>query len=236
MEKLHSYQGWGGRMHEWRDQIRERYANWREQHPETVIELIKKGARPSPSSDAYSHIYRSQFEFIFMDFLFKSMALAMAATLSERSDLKGEQINLNYSNRLQCSMANFIAWKSCLIVVSPRLKDQDSHGTGESVSGRDGHRVFVRCRNCVRVADTVEHWRATSTHDSGVGTVAAGWILSHANSGLAERSMSTEYGPTTSVYRFIVDWNIYWWVIHSQTGNALLTFPRCHPLTLPLSS
>lgn len=61
MEKLHSYQGWGGRVHEWRDQIRERYANWREEHPETVIELIKKGARPSRSSDEYSHIYRSLF-------------------------------------------------------------------------------------------------------------------------------------------------------------------------------
>lgn len=63
MEKLHSYQGWGGRLHEWRDDIKVRYANWREEHPETLIELVKKTAREQVVASAndpndYSHIYR----------------------------------------------------------------------------------------------------------------------------------------------------------------------------------
>lgn len=61
MEKLHTYQGWGGRIHELRDTIRERYTNWREEHPETVLELIKKGGRTASETqqtDEYSHIYR----------------------------------------------------------------------------------------------------------------------------------------------------------------------------------
>lgn len=63
MEKLHSYQGWGGRFHEWRDDLRARYDNWREEHPETVIELVKKVAREKAAysgeaTDDYSHVYR----------------------------------------------------------------------------------------------------------------------------------------------------------------------------------
>lgn len=65
MEKLHSYQGWGGRMHEWRDDLRARYANWRESNPETVIELVKKKAREGVAAtaaendpDDFSHLYR----------------------------------------------------------------------------------------------------------------------------------------------------------------------------------
>lgn len=68
MEKLHSYQGWGGRFHEWRDDIRVRYANWREENPETVIELVKKVAieRATAGSDPddFSHIYK----YIFISF------------------------------------------------------------------------------------------------------------------------------------------------------------------------
>lgn len=45
MEKLHSYQGWSGRYNEWRENIRVRYSNWREEHPETIFELVKKVAR-----------------------------------------------------------------------------------------------------------------------------------------------------------------------------------------------
>lgn len=62
MEKLHSYQGWGGRIHEWRDDIKVRYENWRETHPETLIELVKKTARQQATEnsdpDDFSHIYR----------------------------------------------------------------------------------------------------------------------------------------------------------------------------------
>ncbi|XP_035778314.1 proton-associated sugar transporter A-like [Anopheles albimanus] len=33
MEKLHEYQGWSGRWHEWRTGVRQRCETWREQHP-----------------------------------------------------------------------------------------------------------------------------------------------------------------------------------------------------------
>lgn len=63
MEKLHAYQGWGGRFHEWKDDLRARYDNWREEHPETLIELVKKVATEQAdhggATDDYSHIYRS---------------------------------------------------------------------------------------------------------------------------------------------------------------------------------
>lgn len=70
MEKLHSYQGWSGRYHEWRENLRVRYANWREEHPETFFELVKKVARdqghpsagqrdpPDEKDDEFSHINR----------------------------------------------------------------------------------------------------------------------------------------------------------------------------------
>lgn len=63
MEKLHSYQGWGGRFHEWKDDLKARYDNWREDHPETLIELVKKVTSEQTehgggATDDYSHIYR----------------------------------------------------------------------------------------------------------------------------------------------------------------------------------
>lgn len=60
MEKLHSYQGLIGRVHEWRDQLRERYTNWRQENPESGIELLKKTIQTDKSNDDadYSHIYR----------------------------------------------------------------------------------------------------------------------------------------------------------------------------------
>lgn len=52
-------------MHEWRDDLRARYANWRESNPETVIELVKKKAREGVAAteaendpDDFSHLYR----------------------------------------------------------------------------------------------------------------------------------------------------------------------------------
>lgn len=62
MDKLHSYQGWIGRFHEWRESVRERFTNWRQENPETVIELLKKKVYDESancSSSDYSHIYRS---------------------------------------------------------------------------------------------------------------------------------------------------------------------------------
>lgn len=64
MEKLHSYQGWIGRFHEWQQSFRERFTNWRQENPENVIELLKKKVYNESSSCAdadYSHIYRSLF-------------------------------------------------------------------------------------------------------------------------------------------------------------------------------
>lgn len=65
MEKLHEYQGWGGRFHEWRDTIREKCVNWRDEHPGNVIEIVKKAVADAVKSDEdqndYSHIHRFVF-------------------------------------------------------------------------------------------------------------------------------------------------------------------------------
>lgn len=66
VDKLHAYQGWGGRLHEWRDNIRQRFGSWRETHADTsVIELVKRNVRDQTAANAssndsndYSHIYR----------------------------------------------------------------------------------------------------------------------------------------------------------------------------------
>lgn len=64
MEKLHSYQGFGGRLHEWRDNVKAKIANWREDHEgENIIDLTKSIAQGRDGGVAdkedYSHIYRS---------------------------------------------------------------------------------------------------------------------------------------------------------------------------------
>lgn len=64
MEKLHSYQGFSGRFHEWRDDLKAKYANWREDHEgENLVDLTKSLARNSAQGgddkEDYSHIYRS---------------------------------------------------------------------------------------------------------------------------------------------------------------------------------
>lgn len=61
MEKLRSYQGWIGQFHEWRESFRERFTNWRQENPETVIELLKKQVQSKSTthdSSDFSHIYR----------------------------------------------------------------------------------------------------------------------------------------------------------------------------------
>ena len=67
MEKLHDYQGFSGRFHEWRDDLKAKFANWREDHEgESLVDLAKNSARKSAGSETgggdkedYSHIYRS---------------------------------------------------------------------------------------------------------------------------------------------------------------------------------
>lgn len=64
MDKLHSYQGFSGRLHEWRDDIRARFANWRENHEgESLVDITKsftsKSASAGGDKEDYSHIYRS---------------------------------------------------------------------------------------------------------------------------------------------------------------------------------
>lgn len=59
-EKLQAYQGWAGQLHEWRDSMRERYQNWREEYPGNPIEVIKKYVDgPRDVDEDFSHIYRS---------------------------------------------------------------------------------------------------------------------------------------------------------------------------------
>lgn len=64
MEKLHGYQGFSGRLHEWRDDLKAKFANWRENHEgESLVDLAKNSGRNASASDSgdkdYSHIYRS---------------------------------------------------------------------------------------------------------------------------------------------------------------------------------
>lgn len=61
MDKLHSYIGWIGRIHEFRDQIHERYKQAKEENPDNVIGLIKKlvqGDKENEDDADYSHIHR----------------------------------------------------------------------------------------------------------------------------------------------------------------------------------
>ncbi|KAL5285106.1 hypothetical protein ACFFRR_007070 [Megaselia abdita] len=65
MEKLHEYQGWSGRFHEWRDNIRSKFTNFREEHPEGLVELAKTSASNQMKGNAnaaqdYSHVYRNK--------------------------------------------------------------------------------------------------------------------------------------------------------------------------------
>lgn len=64
MDKLHSYQGFSGRLHEWRDDIKAKIATFREGHEgESLVDMTKSIARKSPGGQGdkedYSHIYRS---------------------------------------------------------------------------------------------------------------------------------------------------------------------------------
>ncbi|XP_073848524.1 loss of visual transmission [Musca autumnalis] len=63
MEKLHEYQGFTGRLHEWRDNIKEKITGLRDQNPGNIVELAKNTANDQLKGNAnanqdYSHIYR----------------------------------------------------------------------------------------------------------------------------------------------------------------------------------
>lgn len=64
MEKLHSYQGWSGRIHGIRDEIKSKVSNWKEEHEgENIVDLTKNYARKistgrQDNSNDFSHIYR----------------------------------------------------------------------------------------------------------------------------------------------------------------------------------
>lgn len=66
MDKLHSYQGFSGRLHEWRDDLKAKIATFRENHEgENLVDLTKSIGRKTSTQGAqgdkedYSHIYRS---------------------------------------------------------------------------------------------------------------------------------------------------------------------------------
>ncbi|KFB41796.1 AGAP000137-PA-like protein [Anopheles sinensis] len=45
MEKLHEYQGWAGRWHEWRAGTRQRLEGWRERHPGGIRQFVQERVR-----------------------------------------------------------------------------------------------------------------------------------------------------------------------------------------------
>lgn len=63
MEKLHEYQGFTGRLHELRDNIKEKVSRYHEQTPSNIVELAKNTANDHLKGNAnadqdYSHMYR----------------------------------------------------------------------------------------------------------------------------------------------------------------------------------
>lgn len=66
MEKLHEYQGWTGRFHEWRDGVRQKFGNWKEENrDQNFVDIAKDYARKLSTAEGkndtdndYSHIYR----------------------------------------------------------------------------------------------------------------------------------------------------------------------------------
>ncbi|CRK90613.1 CLUMA_CG004315, isoform A [Clunio marinus] len=90
MDKLHSYQGFSGRFHEWRDDLKAKFANWREDHEgESLVDLTKNYASrgsanvqgSSENKDDYSHIYRrkSRYELIKLSLSVCGIELAYAS-------------------------------------------------------------------------------------------------------------------------------------------------------------
>lgn len=76
VDKLHEYQGFSGRLHEMRDNVKSQYTSWREENQQqNLLQLLISKVTPSPgrgldpdekanglsnsSNNDYSHIYRS---------------------------------------------------------------------------------------------------------------------------------------------------------------------------------
>ncbi|XP_018575326.1 proton-associated sugar transporter A [Anoplophora glabripennis] len=61
-EKLHEYQGNIGRLHEFRNVIREKYSHWKENKPQTILDFIRKQVVnvkcEQDENEDFSHIYR----------------------------------------------------------------------------------------------------------------------------------------------------------------------------------
>ncbi|CAH1374088.1 membrane-associated transporter protein [Tenebrio molitor] len=59
MEKLHRYEGFVGRLHTIRDNVKDRWSVWREQNPGTITEILhQKCSSPAEVHHDFSHIYR----------------------------------------------------------------------------------------------------------------------------------------------------------------------------------
>lgn len=63
MEKLHEYQGLTGRLHQWRDNVKEKYTSINNQGFTNIFEKAKTTASDQLKGNAsanvdYSHIYR----------------------------------------------------------------------------------------------------------------------------------------------------------------------------------
>lgn len=69
MEKLHEYQGFSGRLHEWRDEIKSKFSSFRENHEgDNLVDITKSfsGQKGKGDQEDYSHIYRSGWIFFFL--------------------------------------------------------------------------------------------------------------------------------------------------------------------------
>lgn len=61
MDKLHSYQGFSGRLHEWRDDLKAKFSNWREDREgDNLTKQLGQGGKGGAEEADYSHIYRSE--------------------------------------------------------------------------------------------------------------------------------------------------------------------------------
>lgn len=80
-------------------------------------------------------------------------------------------------------------------------QEENETRIGADIRGRDGHRVLVRGRDGVRVADAAQHRRGPPAHDAGVGRVAVRRVLRHARPGIVERPVHAAAGPAPAVPR-----------------------------------
>jgi len=71
VEKLHEYQGPIGILHTWRDSLKDKWGEWKEKRPRTLLELLQSfGLAERPENqkedenppeidmEQYSHIFR----------------------------------------------------------------------------------------------------------------------------------------------------------------------------------